>query len=106
MCGICGTPVPPPEWCAAGIADDAGSRRRARAASVRVLAVQLADCGIRVGADLAGNGYTVSTADGRTRLVTDLAAVWPAVAELAGEPFDPLDPALVTRLQDLAVADR
>lgn len=106
MCGMCGTPVPPPQWCAVGVADDAGARRRARAASVRVLAAQLEGTGIRVGADLAGTGYAVSTLDGRTRLVTDLSAVWPAVAELAGQPFDPLDPVLVARLGRRADAPR
>ncbi|WP_424327268.1 hypothetical protein [Gordonia sp. (in: high G+C Gram-positive bacteria)] len=98
MCGMCGTPVPPPEWCAAGIADDPGARRRARAASVRVLAEQLAGTGVRVDADLVGTGYTVRAADGRSRVVADLAAVWPAVALLRGRPFDPLDEALLARL--------
>ncbi|MBM7368257.1 hypothetical protein [Gordonia hydrophobica] len=103
---MCGTPVPPPAWCAVGVPDDAGARRRARAASIRVLAAQLAGFGTRVEADLAGTGYTVSTADGRTRVVSDLAAVWPAVAELSGRPFDPLDPLLIARLRERAESGR
>ncbi|NDK92228.1 hypothetical protein GYA93_22095 [Gordonia desulfuricans] len=103
---MCGTPVPPPQWCGAGIVDDAGARRRARAASVRVLAAMLAGSAVRVTADLAGIGYTVSSADGRSRVVSDLAAVWPTLAELPGRPFDPLDPGMLARLRELGTADR
>jgi hypothetical protein len=42
--------------------------------------------------------YVLSDRKGRSEMVTDLGALWPAAAQLLGRPLDPLDPQLVATL--------
>ncbi len=42
--------------------------------------------------------YVLSDRKGRSEMVTDLGALWPAVAQLLGRPLDPLDPQLIDAL--------
>ncbi len=42
--------------------------------------------------------YILSDRKGRSEMVTDLGALWPAAAQLLGRPLDPLDPQLIAAL--------
>lgn len=42
--------------------------------------------------------YVLSDRKGRSEMVTDLGALWPAAAHILGRPLDPLDPQLVAAL--------
>lgn len=42
--------------------------------------------------------YVLSDRKGRSEMVTDLGALWPAAAQLLGRPLDPLDPLFLEAL--------
>ncbi len=42
--------------------------------------------------------YVLSDRKGRSEMVTDLGALWPAAAQILGRPLDPLDPQLIEAL--------
>ncbi len=42
--------------------------------------------------------YVLSDRKGRSEMVTDLGALWPAAAQLLGRPLDPLDPQFMEAL--------
>ena len=44
--------------------------------------------------DWSGSKYLLRDGKGRTEIVQDLGALWPAAQRLAGRPLDPLDPTL------------
>ena len=50
-------------------------------------------------ADWAANQYVVQSRAGRTTMVAHLPQVWAAAEEIAGQPLDPLDPALLATLR-------
>lgn len=43
--------------------------------------------------------YVLSDRKGRSEMVTDLGALWPAAAQLLGRPLDPLEPQLIETLR-------
>ena len=43
--------------------------------------------------------YVLSDRKGRSEMVTDLGALWPAAAQLLGRPLDPLDPQFIEALR-------
>jgi hypothetical protein len=49
--------------------------------------------------------YVLSDRKGRSEMVTDLGALWPAVAQLLGRPLDPLDPRFVEALSGARLGD-
>ena len=49
--------------------------------------------------DWQGTSYVLSTATGKTEIVDNLTHLWSAAEKLLGRPCDPLDPALVGRLE-------
>ena len=46
----------------------------------------------------AASSYVLRTKTGRSEMVPDLGALWPAAERLLGRPCDPLDPDLLARL--------
>lgn len=74
-------------------------RRRDRLHRTRVANEVLRFHGLRVN-DWAGSKYVLRDGKGRSELVQDLGALWPAARKLAGRPLDPLDPALHEALRN------
>ena len=79
-------------------AEDGGSRR-ARVFRVGLLRRVLSHYGLRLD-DWSGRVYVLHDRKGRTRVITDLGALWLEAERLAGAPLDPLDPALLAKLAD------
>ncbi|HLR12970.1 MAG TPA: hypothetical protein VK104_05080 [Burkholderiaceae bacterium] len=90
MCGMCGTPVPPPRWFMVGVADTPADTMRERVRQVGLLSEHLSPLRIRVHASPSTPGLTLQTPDGRSEFITDLGDVWPAVERLGGHAYDPL----------------
>jgi hypothetical protein len=84
--------------------DQAGAAAPRRAADrqhrVRVANVVLGLHGLRC-ADWQGR-LTVAGPTGRSAVVDHAGALWPAAEKLLGRPIDPLDPALLDRVEALA----
>jgi hypothetical protein len=76
-------------------------RRRDRAHRVSLTNEVLRCYGLKVD-DWAGSKYVVRDGKGRSEIVQDLGALWPAVAKLAGRSPDPLAPALQEALANAA----
>lgn len=93
MCNACGFPARPGVWTEAGLAD-AGDRMRARFRRAAVLRRVLQAHGLTAHDDGLTAGIQLSSLTGAHRIVGDVAGLWPAVAEMSGATFDPLDPAL------------
>lgn len=74
------------------------ARRRARQQRVQVLNQILGLYGLRLD-DWHSRSYVLSDRKGKTVLVQDLGALWPAAQQMAGRRLDPLDPWLLTALQ-------
>jgi len=70
------------------------ARRRARHHRTRVLNRILIHYGLRLD-DWQSRSYVLSDRKGRTVIVQDLGALWPAAQQLAGRCLDPLDPTLL-----------
>jgi hypothetical protein len=104
MCALCGTLGVADHWTDAiarpGVFTrntDAVSRRRERmhrvAAANRILKhYQLTLV------DWQGSAFMLSTLTGKTEMVEDLSHLWAAAERLLGRKCDPLDDALLTRL--------
>ena len=105
MCALCGVLGGAEHWTNAvarpGVFTrntDAASRQRDRlnrvAAANRVLKHYRMTL-----ADWQGSAFVLSTATGKTEIVDNLTHLWAAAEKLIGRPCDPLDPALVRRLE-------
>jgi hypothetical protein len=79
------------------------NRRRARQHRTQVLNQILSHYGLRLD-DWHSRSYVLSDRKGKTVIVQDLGALWPAAQQLAGRPLDPLDPALLAALQQADTA--
>jgi hypothetical protein len=88
-----------------GAGDGGAARRHAeRQHQVRLTNALLGLHGLRC-ADWQGR-FTVTGPSGKRLVVDHLGALWPAAERLAGRPIDPLDPALIARVEALAAARR
>jgi hypothetical protein len=97
MCALCGVLGGPEHWTeTAGAAPAA--RRRERAARVAVANRVLAHYAMRLD-DWQASAYMLSTATGKRELVETLGHLWSAAERLGGRVCDPLDPALLARLE-------
>lgn len=106
MCVLCGSDFVAVHWTDRHVEDraraaEAGSdpleyqrdRRRDRLHRVALTNGVLRHYGLRVD-DWAGGKYVLRDRKGRSEIVGNLGALWPAAAKLAGRHLDPLDPAL------------
>ena len=78
-------------------------RRRARQHRTQVLNQILSHYGLRLD-DWHSRSYVLSDRKGKTVMVQDLGALWPAAQELVGRPLDPLDPWLLAALKQAPAA--
>ena len=112
MCVLCGEFVSRLHWTDRHVEDKvraAGSRgtasdyqrtrRRDRYHRAKLTNEVLRFYGLKVG-DWAGSKYVLRDGKGRSELVQDLGALWPAAQKLAGRPLDPLDPALQAAMRE------
>ena len=73
-------------------------RRRERARRVDQANILLRPLGLDLG-DWQGSAFLLATRTGKTEIVADLAHLWTAAEGLLGRPIDPLDLALLERLE-------
>ena len=73
------------------------TRRQERLYRVRIINRVLAHFGLRLN-DWQGRSFVLRSATGKTELVDDLMAVWPAGERMIGRRLDPMDPALLAHL--------
>ena len=105
MCALCGVLGGSDHWT-----DAAGrpgvftrmanplERRRERARRVGVANRILRQFGMQV-SDWQGASFMLSTATGKTEMVDNLSHLWSVAERLSGRACDPLDPALLGRLE-------
>ena len=101
MCGLCGLLGGGAQWtdgAALRLGADAPTRRRERLERAARLNRVLAHYALQA-SDWQGSAYLLSTRTGRTEVVEDLGQLWHAAERLLGRPLDPLDPALLRRLE-------
>ncbi len=98
MCALCGVLGGKDHWTEPvkreGVYvrfDDPAGRRRERARRIREANLILGLFGVSL-SDWQADSYVLSTRTGKSEVVADLAALWPAAEKLVGRPLDPLDP--------------
>lgn len=103
MCGLCGV-LGASHWTDAHSSPDAfadargRTRRHERLYRVRLANQVLEHFALSL-ADFQGTSFVLSNRTGRSEIVDDLMAVWPAAARMLGRVPDPLDPELVARFE-------
>lgn len=101
MCALCGVLGGEGHWAdASGVAVPAAclTRGAQRQERVRLANAVLRQFGL-VLADWQGAKYQLANRTGRTELVDNLAQVWQAAERILGRACDPLDPALIARIE-------
>lgn len=105
MCALCGVLGGAGHWTDAaarpgvfGRNTDPVQRRRERHDRVTAASRVLRHYGLTL-SDWQSSSYVLSTATGKTELVDGLGHLWAAAEKLLGRPCDPLDPALIRRLE-------
>jgi hypothetical protein len=94
MCGLCGIFGGTPHWTdPAGDGGLTGARQRQAAMANAVLG--------RYGLTLKPwmGRFTLASRTGKSAVVDNLGALWPAAERLAGRACDPLDPDLLAALE-------
>jgi hypothetical protein len=105
MCALCGVLGGDGHWTEAAARPgvftrnvDSLQRRRERMHRVACAQKVLSHWGLTL-SDWQGTSYVLSTATGKTELVDNLTHLWAAADKLIGRPCDPLDAALIQRLE-------
>ena len=105
MCALCGVLGGSDHWTDAAArpgvysrSADPLQRRRERARRVALANRVLEHYRMRL-ADWQGTAFVLSTATGKTEIVDNLTHLWSVAEQLSGRPCDPLDPALLDRLE-------
>jgi len=105
MCALCGVLGGPEHWTddtqRPGVFTrntDAAARRRERLHRVAAANRVLKHFGMSL-ADWQGSAFVLSTATGKTEIVDNIAHLWLSAERLLGRPCDPLDPALIARME-------
>jgi hypothetical protein len=97
MCGLCGIFGVADHWSDGPGAAVVLSRRAERQHRVRTANALLGLYGLKL-AEWQSR-YTLTGPTGRREVIDHVGAVWPAAERLAGRRLDPLDPALLVRLE-------
>lgn len=103
MCALCGTLGGKDHWteplAREGVyvrAFDPAARRRERARRIAEANAILRLFGLTM-EDWQADSYVLRTLTGKSEVVGDLAALWPAAERLAGRALDPLDAGVLSR---------
>ena len=106
MCALCGVLGGAGHWTDAvarpGVFTrnaDPVERRRERAHLVAGANRILRCYGLTLG-DWQASAFVLSTATGKTEMVDHLGHLWATAETLLGRPCDPLDPALIARMEE------
>ncbi|MFC4769466.1 hypothetical protein [Effusibacillus consociatus] len=108
MCVLCGESVMQIHWTDRKIESNGNgsavvvgqyqrSRQRDRHHRTRVTNKILRYYGLTL-EDWTGSKYVLRDKKGRTEIIHDLGALWPAAEKIVGRPLDPLDPLLIGHL--------
>ena len=76
----------------------ARTRRHERLYRVKMINEIISFFGLRLD-DWQGQHFMLSSRTGKTEIVDDLMAVWPAAEAIIGRPLDPMDPKLLAHLE-------
>jgi|SRR5271163_735658 len=103
MCGLCGMLGGEVHWTDRAPPTGAApqTRRAERLYRVALINAVLGHYGLAA-ADWQGSSYLLSSRTGRTEIVADLPQLWRAAEAMLGRRCDPLEPALVARLEAAA----
>jgi hypothetical protein len=106
MCGLCGVLGGEGDWTDRGAApfSAARTRRAERLERVRIANLVLAQFGLEL-SDWQGAKYQLASRTGRTEIVDNLAQLWQSAERILGRTCDPLDPALIARMERVAPMD-
>jgi len=97
VCLLCHALAGEEDWTQ--VPGDAGARAAERHRRRRVLSAVLGCYGLDFRDTGPGGPGVVANRKGAARVAGGLPEVWAAAAQLAGRPVDPLDPALLARLE-------
>jgi hypothetical protein len=105
VCALCGVLGGSGHWTDAAARPgvftrntDALKRRRERVNRVAGASRVLRFYGLTL-SDWQATSFVLSTATGKTEIVDNLTHLWASAEKLLGRPCDPLDPALIDRLE-------
>ncbi len=103
MCALCGVLGGNEHWTApvkrAGVyvvGEEPADRRRERRRRISEANAILGLIGLRL-EDWRANSYILRSRTGKSEVVANLAALWPAAEALAGRPLDPLNSKILDR---------
>lgn len=106
MCSLCGVLGGAEHWSDAAARPGVFTRnveridrRRERANRVTAANRILVAYGLTL-SDWQGSSFVLANKTGKSEVVEDLGHLWPAAERMLGRPCDPLDPALVARLEN------
>ncbi len=105
MCALCGILGGAEHWADAHVRPgvftrNTGPLERRRERARRVTAANRVLGAFHLGlSDWQGSAFLLTTRTGKTALVGDLGHLWASAEALMGRPLDPLDPALLDRLE-------
>ena len=105
MCALCGVLGGTEHWADAharpgAFTRNSGPLERRRERARRVVAANRVLGAFGLGlSDWQGSAFLLATRTGKTVLVGDLGHLWASAEALIGRPLDPLDPALLDRLE-------
>jgi hypothetical protein len=103
MCALCGVFGSKGDWLdapATVMSAERATHRAQRSQRVRIANKALAPFGL-VLSDWEGASYQLASRTGRTELADNLAQVWQAAERMLGRACDPLDPALLARIEQI-----
>lgn len=73
-------------------------RRRERARRLAAANRILSAFGMSL-SDWQGSAFVIATRTGKSEIIEDIGHLWPTAERLSGRPCDPLDPALIARME-------
>lgn len=98
MCGACGLLTGSEHWDGLMTSDD--QIRRIRLLRLAHLKKMLRAAHVSID-DVHGQHFQLTGPTGKSALVVDIGAIWPAVAAVGGKPIDPLDTVYIRQVRGL-----
>jgi hypothetical protein len=107
MCSLCGVMGGNEHWTDAAARPGVFTRnverldrRRERTRRVSAANRVLAAFAMSL-SDWQGSAFVLATRTGKSEMIEDLGHLWPAAERLSGRVCDPLDPALIARMEEV-----